>query len=689
MARDQVSGLTLREFPEIGWEHIQIDPSMDVQTAVQKMLQQPGVISAEPNYIRRALTTVPNDFQFGLQWALQNTGQTVNGTAGTAGADISATTAWDLRMTSSNIIVAVIDTGIDTSHPDLSSNLWVNPGEIAGNGVDDDSNGKVDDVNGWDFVNNDNNPADDNGHGTYVSGIIGGKGNDSIGIAGVTWAVRLMILKILDSTGFGTVANEVSAIQYATTKGAHIINASLGGSLSSQAEKDAIDAFPGLFVAAAGNSGTDDDAPPSFYPACYTSPNIIAVAATDQNDALASFSDFGTTCVDLAAPGVNIISDFPGVSLAVGSGTSAATPFVSGVAALLKAQEPNRTTAEIRSAILNNVDVKASLSGKVATGGRLNARAALAAIPPLAPTALAGTAASATQINLTWTDNSAGETGYEVQRKTGSGNYSTLASLAANSVSYSDTTTMEVMTYSYRVRASNSGANSDFSNEVSVTTPLAAPTGLTAMAASTTSIALTWIDNSAVETGYEIQRMTGTGSFATLATIAANVTSYLDSGLAEGTTYSYRVRATGPGGTSAFSLEVSLTTPGGGGGGGGGGGCFIATAAYGSPQAAEVQVLREFRDRFLLTNAPGRLLVRAYYRVSPPLARIIAANERLRIVTRAVLRPVIWSAHVADVSPGLALTLGGGALVVGPISPVLLLRVRRSRARSGPRSAMS
>jgi len=766
MARDHVAALTLRNFPQIGWEHLQIDPTMNVQTAIQKMLQQPGVLAAEPNYIVHLFATLPNDTSFGWQWALNNTGQTVDGVAGTAGADISMTTAWDLRTTSPNIVVAVIDSGITLNHTDLKSNLWVNPGEIPGNGIDDDGNGKIDDVNGWDFVNNDNDPSDDNNHGTHVSGIIGAKGNDAYGIAGVTWTVQLMALKSFNSSGSGTTANEISAIQYATAKGAHVINASWGGSGFSQALKDAIDAFPGIFVAAAGNDGTNNDLTPQ-YPACYTSANIIAVAATDQNDALASFSNFGTTCVDLAAPGVNIYSDISGGSFAYMDGTSMAAPHVSGVAALLKAQESNRTTVEIRSAILSNVDVKASLSGKVATGGRLNARAALAAIAPFAPTALAGTAAGPTQIDLTWTDNSPGETGNEVQRKTGSGDFATLASLAANSTSYSDTTAVEATTYTYRVRAINSGANSDFSSEVSVTTPPAAPSGLTATTASASGITLVWTDNSGGETGYEIQRKTGTGAFASVTTTAANVTSYSDSGLAVETTYTYRVRATGSGGNSAFSAEASATilaAPSGltaiglaasdtilawtdnsgretgyeiqrktgtgafatvtttaasvtsysdsglaagtvytyrvratGSGGnsafsaeasattlavssGGGGNCFIATAAFGSPLAVEVQVLREFRDRVLLPNAPGRGLVRAYYRHSPPLAHMIERHETLRAATRGALRPVLWWVSLALASPALALALCGGTLVAGPITTVLLLHARRSRA---------
>lgn len=685
IARGQVAGLTLREFPDIGWEHLQVDPTLDVQTAIQIVLQQPGIIAAEPNYIRRAFVTIPNDTSFGLQWALQNTGQTVNGTAGTAGADISATTAWDLRTISPSTVVAVIDTGITLNHADLNSNLWVNPDEIPSNGIDDDGNGKIDDVNGWDFVNDDSDPTDDNGHGTHVSGIIGAKGNDGSGIAGISWTVQLMSLKFLDSLGLGTTVDAISAILYAATKGAQVINASWGGTGFSQALKDAIDTFPGIFVAAAGNTGTNNDVSPLF-PACFTSGNIVVVAATDQNDALASFSNFGATCVDLGAPGVNILSDDTVGGVVFGNGTSQATPHVSGVAALMKAQEPNRTTANIRSAILNNVDAKAGLSGVVATGGRLNVHAALAAIAPLTPSGLTGVAAGTTQVNLNWTDNAAGETGYEVQRKTGGGSFATLANLAANSISHSDSAATEATTHTYRVRASNSGANSGFSNEVNVTTPPVGPTGLTATAGSTSGITLTWTDNSGGETGYEIQRKTGAGAFTTVAATAGNVTSYVDPCLAEMTTYTYRVRATGIGGNSTFSGEASATNNAACPAAAGSGGCFIATAAYGSPLAAEVQVLREFRDRALLPHASGRLLVAAYSRVSPPLADLIRQDESLRTATRGLLWPVVWGARLALASPAGVLTVGTSTLVAGPLMLYILLRSRRARSASRARS---
>jgi hypothetical protein len=299
---------------------------------------------------------------------------------------------------------------------------------------------------------------------------------------------------------------------------------------------------------------------------------------------------------------------------------------------------------------------------------------------------LAGTAAGVTQVNLTWTDNSAGETGYEVQRRTGAGSFSTLANLAANSMGHNDTTAIEATTHTYRVRASNSGATSGFSNEVNVTTPPVGPSGLTATGASTSGITLTWTDNSSGETGYEIQRKTGAGAFATVTTTAGNVTSYVDPCLAEMTTYTYRVRATGIGGNSSFSGEASATNnsacP-----AASSGGCFIATAAYGSPLAQEVQVLREFRDRALRPHAPGRLLVAAYSRVSPPIADLIRQHESLRAAARGLLWPVVWWAHVSLVSPALALVLSGGTLVAGPLFLYTLLRARRARSAGRARGA--
>jgi len=542
-----------------------LDGAMSVEEAVSKYQRNPAVEYAEPNYLYR-LQTIPSDAQFGSLWGLHNTGQTVNGTAGRPDADIDAPEAWDISTGSPNVIIAVIDSGIAYDHPDLAPNMWTNPRETAGNGIDDDRNGLIDDVHGWDFHMNDSEPMDpldlnpggNPGHGTHVAGIIAGAGNNGTGITGVMWTARLMALKGGGVNRSLSTTAIVSALHYAVDNGARVINASFAGPDCSQALYDALstaNAAGVLFVAAAGNEESDNDTVPSF-PANFSAPsvcdgqqkaalaNVISVAATDGNDQLASFSNFGSTSVQVAAPGVRINStrptskitnallhdfdsyparlgyEFGGVnstwgftnsasfsqpnslsdspmgnyqnntdSFAIGPvfstegqrgcrfdsrlrldteqdidglvvetsrnsgtswqpirgdtensngqfvpftwgdvadgvagsrfrfrfisderqvfdgvyvddvrvacvagppsgtmdyqfllGTSMATPHVAGLAGLLLSVNPNLTVSQLRNAILNTVDRKASLKGKVSSGGRINARAALASV---------------------------------------------------------------------------------------------------------------------------------------------------------------------------------------------------------------------------------------------------------------------------------------------------------------------
>jgi len=296
---------TLRRFRRMAVDHLKLPRDMSVEEALEIYRNDPDVEYAEPNYLRYA-TATPNDPFFGNLWGLDNGADT----------DIDAPEAWDITTGSSSVVVAVLDSGVDYNHPDLAANIWTNPGEIPGNGVDDDGNGFIDDVNGWDFVDNDNNPMDTADHGTHVAGTIAATGNNSTGITGVTWTANVMVLKFIDTTGSGTVADEVAAIDYAIANGANIINASFGSFAFSDSEKDAISrAGPAsiLFVAAAGNESWDNDADPLIknYPSSYDLDNIIAVAASDQNDNLASFSNFGATTVDVAAPGTDIYSAKP------------------------------------------------------------------------------------------------------------------------------------------------------------------------------------------------------------------------------------------------------------------------------------------------------------------------------------------------------------------------------------------
>ena len=339
------------------------EPTLDaVPEALSVFSGESNVLAyVEPDYFSY-VNKVPNDTRWGDLWGMVK---------------VNATGAWERTTGSTNVIVAVIDTGIDLTHPDLVSNLWINASEANGTtDVDDDGNGYIDDVYGWNFVGNNKNPADDNGHGTHCAGTVGAVGNNGQGVAGVCWTVRVMALKAADSNGYFAVSDSAEAVHYAADKGAKIISASYGGVSSSSTERDAITYANGkgvLFVAAAGNYGSDNDLVP-VYPASYDLANIISVAATGTNDALASFSDYGKTSVDLAAPGVNIFSTVMGGGIGSMSGTSMATPHVAGAAALLLSANPAFTHLQVKAALLNSVDKLPGLTTKTVSGGRLNVR---------------------------------------------------------------------------------------------------------------------------------------------------------------------------------------------------------------------------------------------------------------------------------------------------------------------------
>jgi subtilisin family serine protease len=368
-----------RRFDRLRGSLVSIDPSQARQ-AIRTLESDARVAYAEPNFVLHANDHggSPNDPSMHQLWGLDNFGQTVNWMTGSADADIDAREAWSVSTGSADVTVAVIDTGMDASHPDLVANAWVNQGEdCAGcrtNGVDDDGNGYVDDWRGWDFVNGDNNPSDDNGHGTHVAGTIAAVGNNGLGVVGVTWSTKIMPLKFLSAAGSGTVADAISAILYANAKGVPILNNSWGGDDFSQALLDAIaqtDSNGALFVAAAGNSFTDTDVSPN-YPSGYDSPNVISVGASDALDRRAWFSNYGAASVDLSAPGANILSTWPGGSYRFQDGTSMGAPHVAGAAALVKAAQPGSTGAGLKALLLRSVDPVSLLAGTSRTGGRLN-----------------------------------------------------------------------------------------------------------------------------------------------------------------------------------------------------------------------------------------------------------------------------------------------------------------------------
>jgi subtilisin family serine protease len=379
-----------KRFAPIHGALVSVAPGTTAQT-IETLNRDPRVAYAEPNFILHAADVIPNDPFFPRLWSLHNTGQTVNWTAGTPDADIDAPEAWSVSTGSSDVVVAVIDTGVDMSHPDLAQNIWVNVGEDCSgcrtNGTDDDGNGYVDDWRGWDFANGDNDPTDDNGHGTHVAGTVAATGNNSLGVAGVTWSSRIVPLKFLGADGSGTTADAISAILYARAKGVPILNNSWGGGDFSEALRDAIeqtDAGGELFVAAAGNDFTNTDVEP-FYPASYDVPNVLVVGASDQFDRKAWFSNYGVRTVDLSAPGTNVYSTWPGATYRFADGTSMATPQVSGAAALARAVFPNATGVGLKALMLRDVDPVGVLNTASRTGGRLNVdRAARCAGTPQA-----------------------------------------------------------------------------------------------------------------------------------------------------------------------------------------------------------------------------------------------------------------------------------------------------------------
>ena len=367
------TGLKVRKkFPASGMFLIAAqEADLDTADRLVRLLGQGTVqvTGVELDSVVEALETLPGNTRFTEQWALHNTGQT----GGTADADIDAPEAWSIATGNHQIVVGVIDTGIDYNHPDLAANIWQNPGEVDGDGIDNDGNGYIDDVHGYDFFSDDGNPMDEGSHGTHVSGTIGAAAGSAGNVAGVCWNVSMMGLRFLGPNG-GFISDAIDAVAYSVQNGVNLTSNSWGGggySALLEAEIQNAGNHGMLFVAAAGNDGWDTDTNPQ-YPGAYTCDNIISVAATDHNDGMAYFSNFGATSVDIAAPGVNILSTYPGHSYASFSGTSMACPHVTGACALLLGINPGMNPAQVKALILGSADPIASQAGKSVTGGRLN-----------------------------------------------------------------------------------------------------------------------------------------------------------------------------------------------------------------------------------------------------------------------------------------------------------------------------
>ena len=369
-AVEGAGGKITKRFRNIDTAVVRIDQGIDRDRLESRLESSSKVSFVEPNY-RVELVKTPNDPNFSNLWGLYNFGLL----GGTVDVDTDATDAWDLRTSASTVVVAVVDTGIDDDHPDLSGNIWTNTGETPGNDEDNDGNGYVDDVYGYDFANNDGDPHDDNEHGTHVAGTIGAVGNNGIGITGVAWQTNLMAVKFMTAGGGGSVDDAISSINYAVANGAHVINASWKIFNYSQAMRNAIENAGSqgvLFVASAGNDSTNTDATP-VYPSGYTLDNIVSVAAHTRSNNLASFSNYGSTSVDLAAPGYEIYSTLPGNTYGNRNGTSMASPHVSGAAALYLAANPGTQPSALRQLLIQTVDQSSAYEGKTVGGGRLNA----------------------------------------------------------------------------------------------------------------------------------------------------------------------------------------------------------------------------------------------------------------------------------------------------------------------------
>lgn len=374
---------------ERGINLVRLNGRLSVEQAIAQAQADPRVEYAEPNYIYETNDTRPNDPHFTDEWGLMNDFSSL--TSGATPADIGATRAWDITTGSDDLVVAVIDTGIDIFHEDLAANIWTNPGEIAGNNFDDDGDGFKDDIHGWNFRDDTKEVfvnAGEDLHATHVAGTIGAVSDNGIGVAGVAWHVKIMSLKFLGgSKGSGSTANAIKAIDYAIFQKNHgvnlrVINASWGGPGASQALRDKIREAGDngiVFVCSAGNDRIDNDGPTPDYPAAFASSlsNVISVAAINDRDQLALFSNYGHNGTTVAAPGDSIWSTFPNNGYGQLSGTSMASPHVTGVVALLLANQPQLTPEQVKQRIIATAEPTDALASKVNASGRVNAFNAL------------------------------------------------------------------------------------------------------------------------------------------------------------------------------------------------------------------------------------------------------------------------------------------------------------------------
>ncbi len=528
---------------------------MTVEEAIARLsdARYAGIVEfAEPDYIVHH-TGFPNDPNFGNLWGMHQASDR----------DIDAPEAWDVWTGDPNFVVAVIDTSIRTNHPDLAANIWVNPGETAGNGIDDDGNGYIDDINGWDFYANDNNPSSTNNswdyqHGTHTAGTVGAVGNNGVGVTGVNWRCKLMALQFLGPGG-GSISDAIAALNYARNKGVKVSNNSWGGGGFSSSMRTAIEnskSVGHVFVAAAGNAGVNIDNNP-FYPAAYDNTNLVSVAATNSADGKPSWSNYGPTRVDLGAPGAGIYSTF-NASYAYGDGTSMACPHVAGVVALVYSKNPSLTYGQVIDQVLTTVRPVSSMQGRTVTGGVVNAMDAIGGSPNTPPSITIHSPAYGATFNV----------GDPVQFDTTTldaedGDISHLVTWTSNidgliGVGDFTTSTLSAGTHYIDVEVIDSGGLTDYeflTIGVSAGSVPAAPTAVSTLEGPAGVLTHNWLDNSSNETGFGVQRQEKVGgswtNLTNLGPTAPDATSYADSVPSGG--WRYRVRALGSGGNSTWS----------------------------------------------------------------------------------------------------------------------------------------
>ena len=642
-----------RGFKKIRVHHMKLSGKLTVEEAVQFYERHPDVEYAEPNFIV-AINALPDDTNFSDLWALHNTGQT----GGIYDADIDVPEAWDVATGSRNVVIAVVDTGVAYNHPDISANIWTNTGETSClDGIDNDGNGYIDDCHGWDFLGNDPDPMDFHGHGTHVAGIIGAMGNNGEGITGVMWKAQIMPLRFLGINGKGTSADAVSAILYAGENSANIINLSWGGENYSRALKDAIDVSGAVVVCAAGNSGSNNDRTP-HYPSSYSSANIISVSATDSDDDLAFFSNYGKTSVDIAAPGMDIFSSVPRFSDGAPVTVFKKMTFEDELGTLPRSGW-KKDSARSSWAVTGGTGDDATNSLEDSPGGNYEDNT----------TTWAG---YMTRINsekdnryilsFKWKGELENNRDYlDINYSADGINWDWVDYRTGSRKNFISDSTDAFTDIAERLSGfylgfgitSDKSINGDgvyLDNITLIRKPINI-SGFDYTSYSGTSMSAPYVSGVA---GLLLAHNPGL-AYCQVKNMIINsvdvIPSLSDKVLTGGRLNAFNSLEAVPGGETCNTDVKTVTDENDDkkikvdeGGGGGKKGCFIATAAYGSSMHPYVKSLRTFRDRYLLTSAYGRDMVSFYYKYSPPVAGVISGSAALRLITRVMLTPVVMLA---------------------------------------------